>query len=111
MADFNGVEYAKIYVNEPKELGSAGTQDVSEFSLYDESPGALVATDRVAIGILPDESRVTAFSELGGGSITLEDEDANPIALGDKVSSATKLYAVAGGVIAAGKFLVKYLQA
>jgi len=111
MADYNGTNYNKIYVAEPKELGSAGTQNVKERSLYDEAPGALIAADRVAIGILPDEARVTAFSELTGGTITLEDEAGGAIVLGQKVSVATKLYAVSGGVIAAGQFLVKYLQA
>lgn len=111
MADFNGTEYQKIYIDEPKELGSAGTQDVKERCLYDEAPGALVAADRVAIGILPDEARITGFSELGGDASTLEDEAGNPLAIGDKVSSPTVVYAVAAGAVAAGKFLLKYLQA
>ncbi len=111
MADYNGAEYQKIYVDEPKELGSAGTQNVKECVLYDEAPGALLAADRVAIGILPDESRITGFSELGGDASTLEDEAGSPLAIGDKVSSPTVVYAVAAGGIAAAKFLLKYLQA
>ena len=111
MAAFEGLEYSKIYTAEPKELGSAGTQDVKECILFDEAPGALVAADTVKIGKLPDQSRITEISELGGGSVTLEDGDGNPLALGDVVSQETDAVIVAGGAIAAGKFLVKYLQA
>jgi hypothetical protein len=111
MADYSGTNYNKIYVAEPKELGDAGTQDVKPRFLYDEAPGALLAADRVAIGILPENARIIRFSELSGDASTLEQADTTALAIGEKVTEPTVVYAVAAAGVAAGQFLLEYLQA
>lgn len=110
MAIVNGVNYAKMYVNDFKELGAAGLQHISDKVVADVITSA-VASDKCFIGELPEGALVLSAQVVGAATaIALEDEDGNAIALGDIMASRVKLVAVPAAGLTNQIVLVKYLQ-
>lgn len=110
MAIVNGVNYAKMYINEPKELGAAGLQHISEKIVADVIASA-AASDKCFIGELPEGARPVSAQVVGAATaIALEDEDGNAIALGDVLASRVKLVAVPAAGLTNQVVLVKYVQ-
>ena len=109
MATVYGVNYQKMYVDEPKELGAAGLQHTKMRMLADEVTAN--AADLCFIGELPEGAIVLSAEVVGSATaLTLEDDAANVINIGDKMAARTKLVAVPAAGLAAEYVLVKYIQ-
>ena len=110
MAIVNGDNYAKMYVNEPKELGEAGLQHVKMRVLADTATANIA--DDVYIGELPENAIVISFGAIGfAGTLTMKDGDGNAIVAGDRVASRVKCVLVPAVAALAGELIVvTYLQ-
>lgn len=109
MAIVNGTNYAKMYVNEPKEIGAAGLQHTELKIVADVVTAS--TSDACYIGELPVGARLVSAEVLGAATlVAIEDEDGNVLAIGDVTTKRIQLVAVPAAGVAAKVILVKYLQ-
>lgn len=110
MANVNGANFQKMYVDEPKVLGASGLQHTKMRVIADEIASAS-ASDKCFIGELPDEAFIISAEVVGAATgVTLEDGDGNAIALGERVDGRKVLVAIPDAGVTNGLILVKYLQ-
>ena len=109
MAIVYGVNYNKMYIAEPKELGDAGKQHTKMRVLSDNVTGNL--GDLCYIGELPQGCIVLSAEVIGSATtVTLEDDSAVAIAIGDQLAARTKLVAVPSAGLTGELILIKYIQ-
>ena len=109
MAIVYGVNYNKMYIAEPKELGDAGKQHTKMRILSDNVTGNL--GDLCYIGELPEGCIVLSAEVIGSATtVTLEDDAANAIAIGQEIGPRVKLVAVPSAGLTGELVLVKYIQ-
>ena len=117
MALVSGSNFLKMYEQEPKELGEAGTQHVKLRVLSDEVTG--LDGDDYKIGELPNEARLLeafVLDAAAAGAVLevkyIDDAGAlQPLALGESVPARRPLVVNVAGADLTAKYLgIKYVQ-